>query len=156
MSPDRIDSINNLLEHVRAAGSIALDAQRSMSYADRGYKGDGSVITKTDKQVEDDLFERISRLYPGANILTEETSRFFNPHKPYTFAIDPIDGTDVYSQGMAGWAISVGLLDRDLEPIAGIVFAPRLELMLFADVGKPATLNGNDIPVPRAPEPLSA
>ena len=46
---------------------------------------------------------------------------------------------------MAGWCVSVGLLDADLTPVAGIVYAPRLDLLLFADIGRPATLNGEVI-----------
>jgi myo-inositol-1(or 4)-monophosphatase len=98
-----------------------------------------------DKQVEDYLFERIGKAYPEANILTEETARSFDSQRPYTFAVDPIDGTDVFSQGMVGWCVAVGLLDRGLTPVAGVVFAPRLELLFFADVGKRATLNGVEI-----------
>jgi len=151
----QVVSVENLLDGMKTAGKIALEAQRKMSYSDRGYKGDGSVITETDKKVEDHLFEQVAHLYPEANILTEETVRSFDPEKPYTFAIDPIDGTDAFSQGMSGWCISIGLLDQELSPIAGIVFSPGLELLFFADVGKRATLNGTEIPVPSSLESLS-
>jgi fructose-1,6-bisphosphatase/inositol monophosphatase family enzyme len=57
---------------------------------------------------------------------------------------------------MAGWCVSLGLLDRDLRPIAGIVFAPRLDLLFFADVGTPVTLNSADIRVPSSAASLSA
>jgi len=152
----QIDSIENMLDYIEVAGKIALEAQRMMSYSERGYKGDGSVITEIDRKVEDYLFEQIAQSYPGANILTEETTRSFDPEKPYTFAIDPIDGTDAFSQGMAGWCISIGLLDRGLKPIAGIVFSPGLELLFFADTGSPTTLNRAEIPIPSSLEPLSA
>jgi fructose-1,6-bisphosphatase/inositol monophosphatase family enzyme len=152
----QIDSIAANLEDVKTAGAMALSAQRKLAFGDRTYKADGSVLTQADTQVEEYLLEKVAHPYPEANILTEETARSFDPAKPYTFTIDPIDGTDVFSQGMAGWCVCLGLLDRDLIPIAGIVFAPKLDLLIFADVRKQATCNGIEIVLPDVIEPLSA
>jgi fructose-1,6-bisphosphatase/inositol monophosphatase family enzyme len=143
-----ISTIASLLDGVRVAGQMALEAQRKPGALERNFKEDGSVITQIDGQVEDYLVAKIARRYPDANLVTEEAARPFSESRPYTFCLDPIDGTDVYSQGMAGWCVSLGLLDRDLRPIAGIVYAPRLDLLFFADVGTPATLNGDGIHVP--------
>jgi fructose-1,6-bisphosphatase/inositol monophosphatase family enzyme len=143
-----ITSIADLVDCVQVAGALALGGQRDLGALERGLKSDGSIITEFDGRVEERLVADISRRYPAANILTEETARSYDEGKPYTFCLDPIDGTDVYSQGMAGWCVSLGLLDRDLRPIAGVVFAPRLDLLFFADVGTPATVNGADIRVP--------
>jgi myo-inositol-1(or 4)-monophosphatase len=145
-------SIEDVLDFVKAAGEIALAEQRKLGHSDRRYKDDGSVVTCVDRLVEDYLFERIAKAYSEANILTEETARAFDPQKPYTLAVDPIDGTDVFSQGMAGWCVSVGLLDAGLTPVAGVVFAPRLELLFFADVDERATLNGLGIEPTNLPE----
>lgn len=134
---------------------MALAAQRRMRAAERTLKRDGSVVTETDKQIDEYLFQQIAALYPQANVLTEEAVRAFDSKKPCTFAVDPIDGTDVFSQGMAGWCVSIALLDRALLPIAGIVYAPKLDLLLFADVGKRATLNGAELSPPEPSEPLS-
>jgi myo-inositol-1(or 4)-monophosphatase len=150
-----IESIENVLEHVEAAGRMGTEAQQRMHLAERSYKDDGSVVTETDKLLDEYLFGHIAALYPQANILTEETVRAFDVHKPYTFAVDPIDGTDVFSQGMAGWCVSVGLFDGTLIPIAGIVYAPKLDLLLFADVGQRASLNGVELSPPQPSEPLS-
>gem|GEM_PF-1029228 len=57
--------------------------------------------------------------------------------------------------GFYGWCVSLGLLN-ELQPVAGIVFAPKLELLLFADVGERATLNGSELFLPDLPDPLSA
>jgi fructose-1,6-bisphosphatase/inositol monophosphatase family enzyme len=151
-----INTIDNILDDVKAAGQAGVDAQREMRDTDRIYKGDGSVVTEADKRIEDYLFARIATLHPEANILTEETARAFDPEQPYTFAIDPIDGTDAFSQGMISWCVSVGLLDRALTPIAGIVYAPRMDLLFFADVGQRATLNEASITPPDPAPPLTA
>ena len=150
-----LKTIIPLLEYVTAAGDQALKNQRLLNFSDRGYKADGSILTEIDKKTEDYLFEQISRIYPGANIITEETVRFYDPEREYTFTIDPIDGTDTFSQGMNGWCITIGLLDSKLQPIAGIVYSPPLKMLVFADIGKPAELNGEIIETPDPAESIS-
>jgi fructose-1,6-bisphosphatase/inositol monophosphatase family enzyme len=144
----QIQSIAELLEPVRTAGAMALQEQRRSGFVQKTYKQDGSPVTEVDQRVEDYLYAEISRRWPAANILTEETVHPYDPARAYTFALDPIDGTDVYSQGMAGWCVSVGLLDGGLRPVAGIVYAPRLDLLFFADVGQEATCDGYAIVLP--------
>jgi myo-inositol-1(or 4)-monophosphatase len=144
----QIQSIAELLEPVRVAGAMALEEQRRTGFVQKTYKEDGSPVTEVDQRVEDYLYAEIHRRWPEANILTEETVRPYDPARAYTFALDPIDGTDVYSQGMAVWCMSVGLLDADLRPVAGIVYAPRLDLLFFADVGREATCEGYTIILP--------
>lgn len=134
---------------------MAVEAQRRLRCADRQFKTDGTVVTETDRAVEAYLLRHIERAYPDANVVAEETFRSFERSKRYTFAIDPIDGTDTYSQGMPGWSVSLGLLDQTLSPIAGIVFAPRLELLFFADVGQGVTVNGQAVEPPSPTGPLS-
>jgi len=106
-------------------------------------------------RVESYLIQQIGEAYPQANLVAEEKVRDFDPEKEYTFAIDPIDGTDVFSQGMSGWCVSIGLLNKSLVPVAGIIFAPRLDLLVFADIGQKATLNGTEIEVPVTPAPVA-
>jgi fructose-1,6-bisphosphatase/inositol monophosphatase family enzyme len=139
-----IRSIAAVLEFVHQAGDMALKGQ-SRPDLERAYKDDGSVLTAIDRQVEDFLVDRLSAGYPEAGFLTEETERSFDPTRPFTFAIDPIDGTDAFSQGMPSWCICVGLLDHNLVPAAGIVYAPRWGSLFFADVGERAQHNGRDI-----------
>jgi len=151
----RIESIQNVLSCVNTAGKVALEEQRNIRYSEREYKRDDSVVTRADRKVEKFLLEQIVALYPEANILAEETLRAYDATKTYTFAIDPIDGTDVYSQGMPGWCISIGLLDEQFVPIAGLVFSPGLELLVFADVGRRVTVNGVELPLLNSPGSLS-
>ena len=151
----RIDSIAGLLDPVREAGKVALEKQKKLGRKERQYKADDSVVTPVDKEIEDFLSESIGAVYPGANILAEETHRSFDGEKAYTFALDPIDGTDVFSQGMPSWCISVGLLDRRWNPIAGIIYAPALECLVFADIGGRAMRNGAGLLLSHKPESLS-
>jgi len=148
-------NITELVHHVEAAGRLALDEQQAISFSDREYKADDSVVTDADRRVEDFLVERIAAIDPTANIITEEARRSFDPGKPFTYAVDPIDGTDVFSQGMPGWCVSVGLLDDQLIPIAGVIYAPRLDLLLVADGCDAPTMNGARLAARRPLERVS-
>ncbi|MGD2164366.1 MAG: inositol monophosphatase [Anaerolineae bacterium] len=149
------DVAPRLVSSVKDAGEMAFEEQQALSVSDRAFKADDSVVTEADRTVEDFLVERIAALWPEANIITEETRRPFDSGKAPTFAVDPIDGTDVFSQGMPGWCVSVGLLDDQLVPVAGIIFAPRLDLLIVADGNRGATLNGSALSPPRTVEPIS-
>ena len=41
----------------------------------------GSVVTHVDKKLNDYLSEAITKLYPDANLVTEETDSTYNPGK---------------------------------------------------------------------------
>jgi len=107
---------------VREAGQKARERQREVT---RKYKADGSVLTEVDLETEEFLTRVIREEFPEANIVSEEYPIEFYAGRDYTFTIDPIDGTDSYSQGMPGWCVGVGILDNCLQPVGSIVSAPR-------------------------------
>lgn len=139
-----MESIKGLIPAVLAAGRMAVQEQKKVT---RSYKDDGSILTQVDKDVDQALSEEIASRFPEANIITEESLREFDKNREFTFAVDPIDGTDSFSQGMPGWCISVGVLDSQLKPVAGIVYAPKWGAgtdhgsLLFADLGKTPLIN---------------
>ena len=134
--------LSSLVSHIKNAGSFALDAQSS---AVRSFKTDGSVVTAVDIAINKALTSVIQEFFPGVNIIAEEaSSSSFNPDYEYTFALDPLDGTDTYSMGMPGWCIALGLL-KNLEPVGGIVYAPSwgpAGTLLVAGENGSVTLNG--------------
>jgi myo-inositol-1(or 4)-monophosphatase len=152
----RVESIVELVEPVREAGRVALVAQRAAGSLARTYKRDGSVLTELDQQVEERLVDAISSSFPRANLIAEESEHPLDRANGDSFAIDPIDGTDVFSQGMPFWCVSVGLLDPQWQPVAGIIYAPALDLLLFADVDRKATRDGCPLEAARGPRGLSA
>lgn len=111
-----------LAKEVQACGSYALEAQYRIT---RTYKHDGSVLTATDITISERLIATIQKLFPDANIISEETITKQSSQPSFTFVIDPIDGTDVYSQGMPSWCIAVGVLNVELQPVGAYIAAPR-------------------------------
>lgn len=139
-----MDAFDRLALLLHEMGTFACDAQADIS---RDYKDDGSVLTSTDTRINTVVANELSNLFPGANVVTEEAVQPFSPDAELTFILDPIDGTDVYSQGSPGWCISLGILGKDRECIGGMVYAPRWGLsckeglFLRQDPGKPLLLN---------------
>ena len=101
-------------------------ARSNQALIHRSFKEDGSILTETDLAVSDAIIERIRTLYPDCNIISEEIDlHSFSDGKRYTFVLDPIDGTDAYSQGLPAWCVALGILDRDRRPCGAVIYAPR-------------------------------
>lgn len=137
---DTYDTIANLCIEL---GSYAAKAQADIEIS---IKDDGSILTEVDTYINDKMTTLIRKLFPMANIVAEESKDPWDSHAPLTFVLDPIDGTDMYSQGAPSWCIALGILDKDLQPVGGMVCAPRWGLshnkMLFLrkDPHKPLLL----------------
>ena len=114
---------NKLCTLAQDCAQFACDNQKKIHVS---FKDDGSVLTETDLAVSKRLVGAVSDLFPGCNIVSEEApAHNLTWDSPWTFVIDPIDGTDAYCQGMDSWCVSVGILDRDLKPCGGIICAPH-------------------------------
>lgn len=136
-----MDSVAWLVSAVKTAGQKALVFQEQLSFHRRTYKDDGSVLTEADQAIEEFLVSAIRQHIPEASIVGEEATQAVH-HNQWTFVIDPIDGTDAFSQGMTHWCISVGVLNPSLVPVAGFIHVPALNLLLWNELGEPLTING--------------
>ncbi len=116
------NSFDLLVREITDAGSYAADRQHK---ATRDYKPDGSVLTEIDTYLDKKISESISGLFPGSRIISEENPAETSGSSDWTFTIDPIDGTDSYSQNMPGWCVAVGILNKDMVPSGGIIYAPN-------------------------------
>lgn len=140
----KLDAIANEIEE---AGHFAYRMQKSVH---RSFKKDGSVLTEADTTISHSIIERIHSLFPEAAVISEEEETGNNMDAEWIFILDPIDGTDVYSQGMPSFAVSLGVLDKNRNPVAAYIAAPRFgtgEESLFIRLdpdGKP-TVNGEEL-----------
>ena len=118
----RKDKLDILADTVRSLGFLAREKQKHVT---RSYKEDGSVLTETDLEISDLIEKKVNELFPECTFISEETPSVVIPDAPYTFILDPIDGTDVYSQGMSTFAVALGILDKDRNPVGAYISAPR-------------------------------
>ena len=101
------------------AGSIALSYYQTQ--LTKKQKDDYSPVTEADEAVEQYIITQIQQSYPSFNygIIAEESGGNWQG-KEFVWAIDPIDSTRVFINGLPLWCISVGLL-RHGEAYRGVV-----------------------------------
>lgn len=110
----------------RYAGEIAMRYFNKVSFA---YKSDNTLLTQADVEIEQYLEAQIRVSYPKHALLGEEGARI-QSDSPYMWAIDPLDGTTAFVQGLPGWGISLGLLYAG-EPIFGLFYMPLLDDLTY-------------------------
>ncbi len=129
--------ISKIRAWLREAGAIALDFYQSQ-FLYKSYKSDHSPVTEADKAVEAFLVDKIKQAYLpyGHGLIAEESGGEGQEHE-FVWAVDPIDGTRIFADGLPMWGIAIGLL-RNGEPYRGAVYLPALnEIYYTNDEGRP-------------------
>jgi myo-inositol-1(or 4)-monophosphatase len=116
---------------IREAGNIALRYYQTQLV--RKQKDDYSPVTEADHAVEEFLVRKIRQTYTaqGHTIIAEESGGEWQ-NSEFVWAIDPIDGTRVFIDGLPSWCISMGLL-RNGEAYRGVVYLPVINEMYYTD-----------------------
>ena len=147
-------SMQSLLPAIAEAGQLAQQYYRGGERLGTRLKADRSVVTEADTSVEALLRQAIHAYFPGVNILGEEGGVAYDPAQPYTFVIDPIDGTLAFTCGTPGWAICVGVLDSALRRWLGLS-ALRVGTVCLSPTSTRrarSTCNGTPLPSATTPE----
>lgn len=103
------------------------------------------VVTRADKESEAFLVEQIHRHFPDHAILGEESGSHTG-NSDYRWVIDPLDGTNNYSQGLPVFTVSIGL-EYKQQTVLGVVYAPYFHELYSAIKGQGAFMNGQRIKV---------
>ncbi len=134
--------MEKLKEIILEAGKIIKRGYQEDAKFDK--KSASELVTKYDKEVEEFLISKISKLYKDYEIVGEESFNLDTIPKKAIF-IDPIDGTTNFVHKIPHIAISVGIWDG--KPIEAIVYNPILEELYSAKANEGAFLNGKRISV---------
>lgn len=131
------------IEWARQAGNIQLEHFRKGNLDIRSKLNDSDIVTVADRASEALIIEQIGKYYPTHAILSEESGTRAGTDT-YRWVIDPLDGTTNFSNGLPGFAVSIGI-EHGGETIVGVVYAPYLGELFHAVKGEGAFLNGNPI-----------
>lgn len=109
------------------------------------------VKLKLDLECQEIAEGIVRTAFPRHAILAEESADkgqpADNPHSsPYTWIIDPIDGTVNFTHGLPWWCCSVAV-NFNSRTMAGAVFAASTNELFTAYRGGPACCNGQPISV---------
>lgn len=108
-------------------------------------KGRGNVATDVDFQAEREVLALLKQEFPTHNILTEETGAI-KGSSPYTWILDPLDGSRNYASGVPHFCTSLALT-REGVVLLGVTYDPIRDELFAAKKGEGAFLNGEPISV---------
>jgi myo-inositol-1(or 4)-monophosphatase len=122
-----------IVELLVRGGRYALDRWHEESWR---LKGDGSLITDVDEQLERDLTAELESVPDGIYLIGEETVG--SRGEPYVqralaeraYVVDPIDGTAPFAHGIAYWGTSIGYMEHGRLVHGAIVIPPQNELFV--------------------------
>lgn len=109
------------------------------------WKDNETPVTKTDIDINKMVIAKVKKYFPGHDVLGEEESSLKNKGE-YLWVCDPVDGTIPFSHGVPTCVFSLALV-KDGKPIAGVIFDPFINRLIYAEKGKGAFLNGKKIKV---------
>lgn len=130
---------------VREVGKIHLSYFRGTNLGIETKSNIYDVVTRADKQGEAFLLEQIQKLFPDHAVLGEESGAHAGTGD-YLWVIDPLDGTNNFSQGLPVFTVSIGLQYKG-EAVLGVVYAPYFDELYTAVKGGGAYLNGKSLRV---------
>lgn len=128
----------------REAGTLLMDHfARAVTIE---YKRDVDLVTAADRASEKLIVERLRALWPEHGIVGEEGTRS-DPGADYRWYVDPLDGTTNFAHGYPVFCVSIALVHKGEELVAGVLYDPTRDEMFSAERGEGATLNGKAIHV---------
>ena len=131
------------LDAARLSGRIIQERFRTTKQV--SFKGPTDIVTDVDLAAERAMLGLLREEYPGFGILAEE-SEPIESDSPYTWVVDPLDGTRNYANGIPHFCTILALAHDD-EPVLGVTYDPVREEMFTTEEGKGAFLNGEPLSV---------
>ncbi len=108
-------------------------------------KGPSDFVSQADMRAEQTLREELNKARPGYAFLMEESGASGSQNWSWRWVVDPLDGTSNFLHGIPHWAISIGLerrlRDGGSELAAGVIYAPAVDELFWAEKGAGAFVN---------------
>lgn len=136
---------NSIIAIIKRAGKILMKYFQTDTKLTLMRGSVKEVTTKYDKIVDKFIIRELEKRFPKYNFLTEE-SGLIDRGSEYTWVVDSLDGTVNFAYGNPLFSICIALL-KGGKPILGIIYAPALNELYFAQKGKGAFLNNKRIKV---------
>lgn len=130
----------------RRAASVIVDATRDLRRLPTFSKEHGDIVSSADAEAEQAIIATISAAFPDHGILGEQSGdlKGAKGESPYTWIVDPIDGTLNFVHGFPYYAVSIALA-HGTELTHAVVLDPVHDELYTAVRGKGAQMNGAPI-----------
>ena len=136
--PEQAVQLLDDLTAIVARASAVIQATSSDS-VDRRLKPDSSPVTAADEASEAVILKELARLLPKVPVISEEMAGSKAPPAldRSFIVVDPLDGTREFLAGRDEFTVNLAIVTRGV-PIAGIIAAPRRDLVWRGVVGTKA------------------
>ena len=124
----------------REAGARALDYFRNVDALSVEIKAPQDLVSEADRNVELFIRQEIAKRFPDDGVVGEEHPEVEGA-TPYTWIIDPIDGTSNFVRGIPVWTVVLAC-HMDKRTVVGIVYDPVHDELFHCKLGGGAFLNG--------------
>ena len=131
------------IDAAKRAGEII--RERFLTDKEVRFKGRADIVTDVDLAAERVILDLVQSEFPRFSILSEESSPI-ETGSPYTWVIDPIDGTRNFAEGIPHFCVVVALA-RGNDVVMGVTYDPIKEEIFTAQQGQGAWLNGEPMSV---------
>ncbi|MCF7908042.1 MAG: inositol monophosphatase [Candidatus Omnitrophica bacterium] len=126
----------------KEAGEFLLDGFGKVSKIEK--KGDRDFATNLDKEAELMIIDKIKAQFPSHGILAEETGNS-DLDSEYIWIIDPLDGTHNFIRNIDIFGVSIGIVHKQKDFVAGIIYMPSSDELYIAERGSGAYKNDTKI-----------
>lgn len=144
---DLKEALDQSIETSKKAGKLLLKYQKQLGKLKTSYKEGQGLVSKADVESENLIIKSLLKKFPETEVLGEESSfahnikNYHNVKKnPYTWIIDPLDGTTNFLSGFDYYSVCISLAHYG-EPVLGVVYRPSNGDLFYALKGKGAWYN---------------
>ena len=145
MSAEYIALMNVAARIARQAGDLVYAGRRAGAGTVQTKSSATDMVTEWDAASEQLILQQLGLVRPGDSIIGEEGTQIVGT-SPYTWFVDPIDGTTNFLYNLSGYAISIAAC-IGVEPVAAAVFLPATRELFVAAQGHGAWLGSNPLRV---------
>ena len=131
--------LEKVLEIIKECDNIFFSRQLK---SDVKEKGKSDYVTGADIEISNYLHRRLLEEFPEVGFMSEEEKN--ENTKENFWILDPIDGTTNFIHDMRLSAVSLGYAEGD-RVVAGVIYVPDTKDIYYAEKGKGAYLNGEQI-----------
>ena len=127
-------NITALNDIAREAGHGIMDIYNSQQ-VNVEYKDDASPLTQADLASHTIIKGHLKKLYPEIPIISEEGKNIpYEQRKEWKrfWLVDPLDGTKEFIKRNGEFTVNIALVEHN-RPTLGVIFAPALDTLYFAD-----------------------
>ena len=146
-------ALDRAIEVAKLAAQKAIEFHKEISPETAGRnlgietkKSPRDFVTKADLEVQKVIIAALQEYYPDHRFIAEEKGAddLGDPESPYTWIVDPIDGTMPFIHGRNNFG-TILALQKDGEVVLGVIIIPLKDELYYGIKGKGAFYNGKPI-----------